>query len=665
MPSFECAVPEGIAEVSQSAREKTLQGFRTRSDAGLSHPKRQLNDVPEQRVLHAGLLRFKTILLDEREHSLELPRRPDGSLRIMQKGFYQRLFSGDAELKICMESDISAAQMDLKHLNAAQLLTLRVSALDFSSESSRKAALSSFIAATETLFFQKVAQENWHPGSKPVQNVKDLAAVGRVMTLILGAAKLLKDGWEKNAKAHWEPSPQWLAACALTTGPRPLLFRTYEITVDLLDDTTDFAAETDKFLTVVCDKSTALGMIRTLQWDLSLVDPTCEDVITQMSCKREVAKKNLVSELSTDLRTRAKSQYQAQVAPVETRPDRRARTMPPNATPTVPMNPADTSTAPDARTSEADAFLPGNSFSQPPAESTNVTPQTQTMQRVATVTPPSSPTLDDAACVVDPSPAQSETPTTATPESDVRTPAPAVSPKPEKLHQSEPRRTGGTLPRTQSGLQSGTNSAVSSRRISGVSHNTGGPLNRIAPIRNTAASPIDRSSSALNKNAATSGRSIRTFPSTRSTDALPVRRDGKQDVSSSFRASALTPVKTTSSGTAARRQVAPPVGQSLRRQTTGSLQGVTVRPTNPGRAQQAASPVTSKESQLTTQARALRRQTTGSVQDTLQTALRPANPSVSQRVASSVTRKESQPQTKSQQGASNPWGGVQLKRVQG
>lgn len=662
MPSFECAVPEGIAEAPQSAREKTLQSFRTRSDAGLSHPKRQLTDVPEQRVLHAGLLRFKTILLDEREHSLELPRRPDGSLRIMQKGFYQRLFSGDAELKICMESDISAAQMDLKHLNAAQLLTLRVSVLDFSSESSRKAALSSFIAATETLFFQRVASENWHPGSKPVQNVKDLAAVGRVMTLILGAAKLLKDGWEKNANAQWEPSTQWLASCALTTGPRPLLFRTYEITVDLLNDTTDFAAETDKFLTVVCDKSTALGMIRTLQWDLSLVDPTCEDVIDQMSCKREVAKKNLVSELATDLRTRAKSHHQSHVAPVETRPDRRARTMPPNATPTVPMNSPDTSTAHDARTSEADAFLPVNPSSQPPAESTNVTPQTQTMQCVANGTPPSSPTLDDAACVVNPSLVESETPTTATPKSDGRAPAPAVSPELDKLRQSEPRRMGGTLPRQQSGLQSGTNSAVSSRRVSGVSHNTGGSLNRIAPICGTAASPVDRSSSALNKNAATSGRTIRTFPSTRTTDALPVRRDGKQVVSSAFRASASTPLKTTSSGTAARRQVAPPVGQSLRRQTTGSLQGVTVQPTNPGRAEHAASPVTSKEPQPTTRAHTQRRQTTGSVQDTLQTALRPANPGVSQRVASSVTRKESQSQTKSHQGP-NPWGSVQLKRV--
>merc|ERR1719195_883803 len=109
----------------------------------------------------------------------------------------KRLIKGQLELKSCLESDVSAAQMDVRHLNPEQLLHIRVDTLDFSTESETHSCHKNFIGMVDTQLFTKLARRFLRGTACPPDH---LFKLGVKMTLILGAQQVLNDGWEAQNK---------------------------------------------------------------------------------------------------------------------------------------------------------------------------------------------------------------------------------------------------------------------------------------------------------------------------------------------------------------------------------------------------------------------------------------------------------------------------------
>eukprot|EP00437_Effrenium_voratum_P052804 CAMPEP_0181527810 /NCGR_PEP_ID=MMETSP1110-20121109/70201_1 /TAXON_ID=174948 /ORGANISM="Symbiodinium sp., Strain CCMP421" /LENGTH=198 /DNA_ID=CAMNT_0023658709 /DNA_START=34 /DNA_END=627 /DNA_ORIENTATION=- len=123
--------------------------------------RRKLNDIGEQRVLKAGLTRLCTMLTRGLSSQVlsELPQRSGGGQLFMTPSFYQRLLRGQTELKVLLEGDVAAAQSDLRHLRLEQLLTIRVSTLDWATESHSHSAHTNFLMSLDMHLFERLARE--------------------------------------------------------------------------------------------------------------------------------------------------------------------------------------------------------------------------------------------------------------------------------------------------------------------------------------------------------------------------------------------------------------------------------------------------------------------------------------------------------------------------
>ena len=63
-------------------------------------------DRQEQRVLKTGVRRFHKDFVEEATADImQLPKRKDGTPKLMSTAFFQRLFSDRIELKAVLESD--------------------------------------------------------------------------------------------------------------------------------------------------------------------------------------------------------------------------------------------------------------------------------------------------------------------------------------------------------------------------------------------------------------------------------------------------------------------------------------------------------------------------------------------------------------------------------
>ncbi|CAJ1422658.1 unnamed protein product [Effrenium voratum] len=177
----------------------------------------------------------------------------------MQASFLRRLLRGDLEVKGCLESDISAAYLDLRHLSLEQLLSLKMLNLDFATASESHTAHSNFLEALEA---QIAARLFAAPSA-----TSDL---GRRLLLVLGACTLLGEGWGSSS-GH-------LPDCwALPIPPRgAALFRVSSLQVQ-----TDMSQVQWPESPVAIVKDTSFGPCRArrFQWEITTVDPGVDDVV--------------------------------------------------------------------------------------------------------------------------------------------------------------------------------------------------------------------------------------------------------------------------------------------------------------------------------------------------------------------------------------------------
>eukprot|EP00913_Durusdinium_trenchii_P009235 g8681.t1 len=125
----------------------------------------------------------------------------------MQVSFLTRLLSG-TEIKNCMESDISAAYLDLRHLTLEQLLSIKMANLDFVTASASHSAHNNFLEAVEAYLSEQLLQRALACCDHVGRQLR--AALGRRLLMIMGACALLREGWgsfQGTFPAYWAAPP--------------------------------------------------------------------------------------------------------------------------------------------------------------------------------------------------------------------------------------------------------------------------------------------------------------------------------------------------------------------------------------------------------------------------------------------------------------------------
>jgi len=267
----------------------------------------------EQRVLKAGLdlLGDKMLAGHDVEH-IELPRTLSGIPKAMQgSSFLRRLLKKEVELKSCMEGDVSAAQADLKHLRAEQLLSIRLPTLDFATESQSHSARNSFLDMTDKHLFYKLAQRCLTECSPVPDKFEALHRLGIRITITLGVLDHLSKGWGTQP-AHAEDllclPPCWVIKLDREDWPqqcRAAIFHSEELWVKSLPgEAPDFAAAArSSHVVVVRDRTTGIGKDRMLQWEIVVMEScSTENILYEMDQDPGSNKKpSLTAELSATI----------------------------------------------------------------------------------------------------------------------------------------------------------------------------------------------------------------------------------------------------------------------------------------------------------------------------------------------------------------------------
>jgi len=255
-------------------------------------PKWRLTCISEQRVLKAGILRLQKELSTPPEEIAKqaFPTKPDGSPLILQSSFIRRLLNASVELKTCAPSDVSAAQMDLRHLNTEQLLRIRVGALEFSTDSDSHSAHRSFLSTVDGQLFTKLARRYVRgETARPDQFYR----LGVRIVLILGAQQVLKEGPQQNINSTGPPKC-WAVRCEEPDGSSMIaVFDTEEYWLEVLSaDKLDFSNPAfGNQLGVVCDRSTGSGSVRRLHWEIITMDPKVDDIAKELTASKATAEK--------------------------------------------------------------------------------------------------------------------------------------------------------------------------------------------------------------------------------------------------------------------------------------------------------------------------------------------------------------------------------------
>jgi len=266
-------------------------------------PKWKLTSISEQRVLKAGVTRLhKEQVKPEVVDAVVFPVRPDGSPLMMQSSFMKRLLTGKLELKSCLESDVSAAQMDIRHLNAEQLLEIRVSTLDFSTDSESHSCHKHFLGMVDTQMFTKLARRFLRGPTLPPDHFYKL---GVKMALILGAQQVLNDGWaaqSNDCTAEVSLIPDcWAAKMDETLaghGSGIAIFNTKDCWLEVLPDENPDFQQFGKQIAVVCDRSVGSGPARRLHWEITAMDPEADDILKEMVRKDRGGQRQTQMELT-------------------------------------------------------------------------------------------------------------------------------------------------------------------------------------------------------------------------------------------------------------------------------------------------------------------------------------------------------------------------------
>lgn len=266
-----------------------------------------LSQLAELRVLSSGLrwLHQELVVKQPQLEILELPKRADGTLKVIQASFLKRLLSGALELKGCLESDVSAAHLDLRQLSLEQLLCLKVQNLDFQTSSASHVAHSNFLDALEAHICERLTRRGLCSTASPSAQ----RLLGRRLLLVLGAVVLLREGWGTGCRnsipEYWavevEPSA-W-------QGLKAVLFQPSTLTVQLLADAADWAMAVgkDQLVAVVSESSAGAGRGRRFQWEIAALDPGKEDIPAACTSSGASAKEELVKVLRARLSPRGEA----------------------------------------------------------------------------------------------------------------------------------------------------------------------------------------------------------------------------------------------------------------------------------------------------------------------------------------------------------------------
>lgn len=233
-------------------------------------PRFRLSHASEQMVLKEGVRRLKDRVTPE-DVLPELPRRPDGSSRLLRQSFFQRLLGRETELQRSLPGDVTAAQPDLRHLQFQHLLALRVRTLDFATESRSHEAHSNFLNTLDKHLFAQVASQHLH-GEVPAVPEAALHRLGFHLALVLGALRQLEpqDGAPEPVPASWLlplDEGTW-GGCKLA------LFDTSSMRVNVLRGTQEdelSAAAAGQAVAVFSDRSSGAGKDRVLHWEVRAV----------------------------------------------------------------------------------------------------------------------------------------------------------------------------------------------------------------------------------------------------------------------------------------------------------------------------------------------------------------------------------------------------------
>ncbi|CAK9103108.1 unnamed protein product [Durusdinium trenchii] len=256
----------------------------------------KLANLAERRVLSAAVRSLHQDLLQSRSvNLLELPRRPDGSSRVMQVSFLTRLLSG-TEIKNCMESDISAAYLDLRHLTLEQLLSIKMANLDFVTASASHSAHNNFLEAVEAYLSEQLLQRALACCDHVGRQLR--AALGRRLLMIMGACALLREGWgsfQGTFPAYWAvelDSKVWQGASVA-------IFQPKQLKVQLFSQPDEAAlGASGSMVAVVKDTSSGIAPSRRLQWEVTAVDPSTCDVTAAVTQNAALLQKELEKVLS-------------------------------------------------------------------------------------------------------------------------------------------------------------------------------------------------------------------------------------------------------------------------------------------------------------------------------------------------------------------------------
>jgi len=311
-----------------SAGAQAMGRWRVPDLARLERPRWHLANISEQRVLKAGLIQLQQELAKNAEPAalLELPRRRDGSPLIMQASFLRRLLSAELDLKVCMECDVSGAQLDLRHLAMEQLLAIRVRTLDFSTDSESHSAHKNFLLTVDLHLFEKLARHCLQGASAGVipRRSQTLHALGVHVVLTLGAIEVLSSGWDSRATSSNSGTPippcwavklderNWpgCSIALLHAGPLRL-----EVLPQECADVSKSAG--GGHVAVVWDHSSGTGANRRLDWEVFALDPQSDDVLAAVAQQDDTAAEALASELSAAIKRRSITRLAALGLPPE------------------------------------------------------------------------------------------------------------------------------------------------------------------------------------------------------------------------------------------------------------------------------------------------------------------------------------------------------------
>ncbi|CAE8585167.1 unnamed protein product, partial [Polarella glacialis] len=264
-----------------------------RRTSGRGHGKRhwRLENVPEKRVLKAGLLRLQQLLgsssglwdEDAAEPSASSPKR------VLRRSFFERILDGQLELKACPPSDVLAAQGDLRHLSVRQLLAIRTRELDFPvTQAGSFNVHSNFLAALDNELFDKIGRRALRGQAPP--ELRTLKALGLRMVLCLGSADLVMAVEASADSLKQAPPPLWLSPLDEEDWPGCsfLLAHTGELWAQALPgltpDLVSLTAGSD--VSVVMDLVSGARSDRLLHWEVTCIDPRKDDVAGALALAR-------------------------------------------------------------------------------------------------------------------------------------------------------------------------------------------------------------------------------------------------------------------------------------------------------------------------------------------------------------------------------------------